>query len=173
VFVLRDTVTRAAEAEAAGADEVGSDDMIAASREGGRDVTQEIAQRRTANWPTGSARLIARILGPRGLMPKPKTGTVTPAVANGDHLRSRSARSISMWTSRQPALVIGKVRFVTTTAGRREPTRPRWTMGFRAKPSAAKGRYLKKVTFSHHHGPRIPVDTNRTRKLLVGRRHHV
>ena len=107
---------------------------------------------------------IARILGPRGLMPNPKTGTVTPdvtkAVADikGGKINYRVDKAANLH------LVIGKVSFpveklVENYAAALDEV-------LRAKPSAAKGKYLKKVWFSTTMGPGIPVDPSVTRNLL-------
>ena len=85
---------KAAEAEAAGADVVGTDDLIARIQEGFLDFDAAIA---TPDQMSKVGR-IARILGPRGLMPNPKTGTVTMDVARPSPT-SRAARSPSRWTS--------------------------------------------------------------------------
>jgi ribosomal protein L1 len=85
---------KASEAEAAGADAVGSDELVARIQEGWLDFDAAIAT------PDQMAKIgrIARILGPRGLMPNPKTGTVTMDVTKASP-RSRAARSPSGWTS--------------------------------------------------------------------------
>jgi large subunit ribosomal protein L1 len=107
---------------------------------------------------------IARVLGPRGLMPNPKTGTVTPDVAKA--VSDIKGGKISFRTDKQSNLhlIIGKASFtaqqlVENYAAALEEV-------LRIKPSAAKGRYLKKVTFTTTMGPGIPVDPNRTRNLL-------
>ncbi len=154
------TGDKAAEAEAAGADRVGSDDLIAAVQEGFLDFDAAIAT------PDQMAKVgrIARILGPRGLMPNPKTGTVTPDVAKA--VSDIKGGKISFRVDKQANLhlVIGKTSFsvqqlVENYAAALEEV-------IRAKPSAAKGRYLKKVTFATTMGPGIPVDANRTRNML-------
>ena len=107
---------------------------------------------------------IARVLGPRGLMPNPKTGTVTPDVAKA--VSDIKGGKISFRVDKQSNLhlVIGKASFT------REQLVENYAAALdevlRAKPSAAKGRYLKKVTFATTMGPGIPVDPNRTRNLL-------
>jgi large subunit ribosomal protein L1 len=154
------TGDKAAEAEAAGADRVGSDDLIAAVQEGFLDFDAAIAT------PDQMAKVgrIARILGPRGLMPNPKTGTVTPDVAKA--VSDIKGGKISFRVDKQANLhlVIGKTSFsvqqlVENYAAALEEV-------IRAKPSAAKGRYLKKVTFATTMGPGIAVDANRTRNML-------
>jgi large subunit ribosomal protein L1 len=154
------TGDKAAEAEAAGADRVGSDDLIAAVQGGFLDFDAAIAT------PDQMAKVgrIARILGPRGLMPNPKTGTVTPDVAKA--VSDIKGGKISFRVDKQANLhlVIGKTSFsvqqlVENYAAALEEV-------IRAKPSAAKGRYLKKVTFATTMGPGIPVDANRTRNML-------
>jgi large subunit ribosomal protein L1 len=154
------TGDKAAEAEAAGADRVGSDDLIAAIQEGFLDFDAAIAT------PDQMAKVgrIARILGPRGLMPNPKTGTVTPDVAKA--VSDIKGGKISFRVDKQANLhlVIGKVSF--TPQQLVENYAAALDEVLRAKPSAAKGRYLKKVTFATTMGPGIPVDVNRTRNLL-------
>jgi large subunit ribosomal protein L1 len=107
---------------------------------------------------------IARILGPRGLMPNPKTGTVTMDVAKA--VNDIKGGKINFRVDKQANLhlVIGKASFDTRKLV--ENYAAALDEVIRAKPSAAKGRYLKKVTFATTMGPGIPVDPNRTRNLL-------
>jgi large subunit ribosomal protein L1 len=155
------TGDKAAEAEAAGADAVGAEDLIERIQGGWLDFDAAIAT------PDQMAKVgrIARILGPRGLMPNPKTGTVTPAVAKA--VADIKGGKINFRVDKQANLhlVIGKVSFeddklVENYAAALDEI-------LRAKPSSAKGRYLKKVTFSTTMGPGIPVDPARTRNLLA------
>ncbi len=154
------TGDKAAEALAAGADEVGSDDLIQKITGGFLDFDAAIAT------PDQMAKVgrIARVLGPRGLMPNPKTGTVTPDVAKA--VNDIKGGKISFRVDKQANLhlVIGKASFspeqlVENYAAALDEI-------LRAKPSASKGKYLKKVTFATTMGPGIPVDSNRTRNLL-------
>jgi large subunit ribosomal protein L1 len=152
---------RAAEAIAAGADAVGSEDLIERIQGGWLDFDAAIAA------PDQMAKVgrIARILGPRGLMPNPKTGTVTPDVAKA--ITDIKGGKINFRVDKQSNLhlIIGKVSFDTSKLV--ENYAAALDEVLRAKPSAAKGRYLKKVNFSTTMGPGIPVDPNRTRNLLV------
>ena len=154
------TGDKAAEAEAAGADRVGSDDLIADITAGFLDFDAAIAT------PDQMAKVgrIARILGPRGLMPNPKTGTVTPDVAKA--VTDIKGGKISFRVDKQSNLhlVIGKTSF--TPKQLVENYGAALDEVLRAKPSAAKGRYLKKVTFATTMGPGVPVDPNRNRNLL-------
>ncbi|MBE7189414.1 50S ribosomal protein L1 [Jatrophihabitans endophyticus] len=154
------TGDKAAEAEAAGADRVGSDDLIQAITDGFLDFDAAIAT------PDQMAKVgrIARVLGPRGLMPNPKTGTVTPDVAKA--VNDIKGGKINFRVDKQANLhlIIGKSSFspeqlVENYAAALDEI-------LRAKPSAAKGKYLKKVTFATTMGPGIPVDSNRTRNML-------
>ena len=108
---------------------------------------------------------IARILGPRGLMPNPKTGTVTPDVTKA--VTDIKGGKINFRVDKQANLhfVIGKASFDEKALA--ENYGAAIDEILRAKPSSAKGRYLKKVTFSTTMGPGIQVDPNRTRNLLV------
>ena len=155
------TGDKAAEAEAAGADVVGSDDLIERIQGGFLDFDAAIAT------PDQMAKVgrIARILGPRGLMPNPKTGTVTPDVTKA--VNDIKGGKINFRVDKQANLhlVIGKASF--DDAKLVENYAAALDEVLRAKPAAAKGRYLKKVTISTTMGPGIPVDPNRTRNLLV------
>jgi large subunit ribosomal protein L1 len=154
------TGEKAEEARAAGADKVGSDDLIQEITDGFLDFDAAIAT------PDQMAKVgrIARVLGPRGLMPNPKTGTVTPDVAKA--VTDIKGGKINFRVDKQANLhlIIGKASFspeqlVENYAAALDEI-------LRAKPSAAKGRYLRKVTFSTTMGPGIPVDVNRTRNIL-------
>src|SRR6195952_2403866 len=148
VFAVGD---KANEAEAAGADVVGSDDLIEKIQGGFLDFDAAIAT------PDQMAKVgrIARILGPRGLMPNPKTGTVTPDVTKA--INDIKGGKINFRVDKQANLhlVIGKTSFgenqlVENYAAALDEV-------LRAKPSSAKGRYVKKVTISTTMGPGIPV----------------
>jgi large subunit ribosomal protein L1 len=158
VFAVGD---KAAEAEAAGADVVGAEDLIERIQGGWLDFDAAIAT------PDQMAKVgrIARILGPRGLMPNPKTGTVTPDVAKA--VNEIKGGKINFRVDKQANLhlVIGKASFDTEKLV--ENYGAALDEVLRAKPSAAKGRYIKKITVSTTTGPGIPVDPNRTRNLLV------
>ena len=151
---------KAEEATAAGADIVGSDDLVAQIQGGFLDFDAAVAT------PDQMAKVgrIARILGPRGLMPNPKTGTVTGDVAKavadikGGKINYRVDKAANLH------LVIGKVSFPTEKLV--ENYAAALDEVLRAKPSAAKGRYLKKVAFATTMGPGILVDPTRTRNLL-------
>jgi large subunit ribosomal protein L1 len=158
VFAAGDKAT---EAEAAGADVVGVDELIERVKGGWTDFDAAIAT------PDQMAKVgrIARILGPRGLMPNPKTGTVTMDVAKA--VREIKGGKINFKVDKQANLhlVIGKASFDTEALV--ENYAAALDEVIRAKPSAAKGKYLKKVTFSTTMGPGIPVDPARTRHLLT------
>jgi large subunit ribosomal protein L1 len=150
---------KAAEATAAGADVVGGDDLVARIQGGFLDFDATVAT------PDQMAKVgrIARILGPRGLMPNPKTGTVTQDVTKA--VGEIKGGKINFKVDKQGNLhvIIGKTSFTTVQL------LENYTVALdeivRVKPSAAKGRYLKKVTFSTTMGPGILVDSNRTRDL--------
>jgi large subunit ribosomal protein L1 len=150
---------KAAEAERAGADAVGTDELVARIQEGWLDFDAAIAT------PDQMAKIgrIARILGPRGLMPNPKTGTVTMDVAKavadikGGKITFRVDKHSNLH------LIIGKASFGETQLI--ENYAAVLDEVLRAKPSAAKGKYLKKVFMTTTMGPGIPVDPNRTRNL--------
>jgi len=150
---------KAAEAEAAGADVVGSDDLVARIQEGWLDFDAAIAT------PDQMAKIgrIARILGPRGLMPNPKTGTVTMDVAKA--VKEIKGGKITFRVDKHSNLhlIIGKASFSETQLI--ENYAAALDEILRAKPSASKGKFLRKVNLSTTMGPGIPVDPNVTRNL--------
>ncbi len=151
---------KAAEAEAAGADVVGAEDLIARIQEGWLEFDAAIAT------PDQMAKVgrIARILGPRGLMPNPKTGTVTMDVTKA--IQDIKGGKINFRVDKHSNLhfVIGKASFDAEKLVQNYGAALDEVL--RAKPSTAKGRYVKKITLSTTTGPGIPVDPNKTRNLL-------
>ena len=150
---------KADEATAAGADIVGSDDLVAQIQGGFLDFDAAVAT------PDQMAKVgrIARILGPRGLMPNPKTGTVTMDISRA--VGDIKGGKINFRVDKQANLhlVIGKASFTEEQLA--ENYAAVLDEILRAKPSAAKGRYLKKITFSTTMGPGVPVDPNRTKSV--------
>ena len=153
------TGERAAQAEAAGAEWVGSDDLITRIQGGWTDFDSVVA---TPDL-MGKVGRLGKVLGPRGLMPNPKTGTVTMDVAKA--VEEIKGGKIEFRVDKHANLhfIIGKTSFSETqlvqnyAAALEEVSR--------LKPSAAKGRYLKKATITTTMGPGIPGDPNRTRSL--------
>jgi large subunit ribosomal protein L1 len=153
------TGDRAEEARAASADYVGSDDLIERIQGGWLDFDAVVA---TPDL-MGKVGRLGRVLGPRGLMPNPKTGTVTPDV--GKAVSDIKGGKIEFRVDRHGNLhfIIGKASFddkslVENYAAALEEI-------VRLKPAAAKGRYLRKITFTTTMGPGILVDPARTRGL--------
>ncbi|MGC5050084.1 50S ribosomal protein L1 [Micromonospora sp. DT48] len=150
---------KAEEAVAAGADEVGTDELVARIQGGWLDFDAAIAT------PDQMAKIgrIARILGPRGLMPNPKTGTVTMDVAKAVNDIKGGKITFRVDKHSNLHLIIGKASFseaqlVDNYAAVLDEV-------LRAKPSAAKGKYLKKVTLTTTMGPGVPVDPNMVKNL--------
>ncbi|GAA2064709.1 50S ribosomal protein L1 [Williamsia deligens] len=158
VFAVGD---KAAEATAAGADEVGAEDLIEKIQGGWLDFDAAIAT------PDQMAKVgrIARVLGPRGLMPNPKTGTVTPDVTKAVNDIKGGKINFRVDKAANLHFVIGKASFDQTKLA--ENYGAALDEILRAKPSAAKGRYLKKVTVSTTSGPGIPVDPAVNRNYAV------
>ena len=153
------TGDRAAQAEAAGADYVGSDDLIERIQGGWLDFDAVVA---TPDL-MGKVGRLGKVLGPRGLMPNPKTGTVTMDVARA--VEEIKGGKIEFRVDKHSNLhfIIGKTSFddralVQNYAAALDEV-------LRLKPSAAKGRYLQKGTITTTMGPGVPVDVNKTRNL--------
>ncbi|MFM7597849.1 MAG: 50S ribosomal protein L1 [Actinomycetota bacterium] len=148
---------KADEARAAGADEVGADELIDRVAGGWTDFDAAVS---TPDL-MGKVGRLGKVLGPRGLMPNPKTGTVTLDVAKavddikGGKIEFRIDKNSNL------QFPIGKASFTDTQLA--ENYAAALDEILRAKPSAAKGRYIKKATMSTTMGPGIPLDTNVTR----------
>ncbi len=152
---------KAAEAREAGAEIVGADDLAAQVEAGKFDFDVAIA---TPDMMPLVGRL-GRALGPRGLMPNPKTGTVTNDV--GRAVAEFKGGKVEYRTDRYGNIHVplGKVSF--DPAALEQNFRAVLEELQRAKPAAAKGRYLKKITVSSTMGPGVRIDTNRLRPETV------
>ncbi|HVX69554.1 MAG TPA: 50S ribosomal protein L1 [Mycobacteriales bacterium] len=151
------TGEKAEEARAAGADIVGGDELIAQVEGGMLDFDAAVA---TPDL-MGKVGRLGRVLGPRGLMPNPKTGTVTMDV--GKAVEDIKGGKIEFRVDRQGNLhfVIGKTSFSETQLV--ENYASALDEVLRAKPSSAKGRYIKKIAMSTTMGPGIQVDPAKTK----------
>ncbi|MEL0075688.1 MAG: 50S ribosomal protein L1 [Ilumatobacteraceae bacterium] len=147
----------AEEARAAGADIVGADDLAAEIEAGKMDFDLTIA---TPDMMPLVGRL-GRALGPRGLMPNPKTGTVTTDV--GRAVGEFKGGKVEYRTDRygNVHVQLGKVSFEASAI--EANFRAVIDEIQRAKPASAKGRYIKKITVSSTMGPGVRVDTGRLR----------
>ena len=150
---------KAEAARAAGADFVGSDDLLEKVQGGWLDFDAVVA---TPDL-MGKVGRLGKVLGPRGLMPNPKTGTVTMDVTKA--VNDIKGGKIEFRVDKHANLhfIIGKVSFdeknlVENYAAALEEI-------LRLKPSASKGRYITKATMATTTGPGIPLDANRTRNL--------
>ena len=150
---------KADEARAAGADEVGADELIDRVAGGWTDFDAAVS---TPDL-MGKVGRLGKVLGPRGLMPNPKTGTVTMDVAKavddikGGKIEFRVDKNSNL------QFPIGKASFTDTQLA--ENYAAALDEILRAKPSAAKGRYIKKAVMSSTMGPGVPVDPNRVKNL--------
>jgi large subunit ribosomal protein L1 len=143
---------KVSEAEAAGADFVGGDDMVAKINEGWLDFDTVIA---TPDM-MGQVGRLGRVLGPRGLMPNPKVGTVTFDVS----------KAVSEAKAGKVEFRVEKAGIVHAQVGKKSFGEPELAGNVKslvgalvkAKPAAAKGTYLRSITLSSTMGPGIKVD---------------
>ncbi|MDO4539388.1 MAG: 50S ribosomal protein L1 [Coriobacteriales bacterium] len=151
---------KAREAEAAGADIVGSDDLVAMVQKGELNFDAAIA---TPNM-MGKVGRLGRILGPRGLMPNPKLGTVTMDVTK--MVNELKAGRVEYRADRYGIchVPVGKTSFPVEKLA--ENYGVLLTELLRVKPSSAKGRYVRSVVVSSTMGPGIRVDSQHTRDFL-------
>jgi large subunit ribosomal protein L1 len=150
---------KAREAEQAGADVVGAADLASRIEEGFLDFDVAIA---TPDM-MGVVGKLGRVLGPRGLMPNPKTGTVTFDLAKA--VQDSKAGKLEYRTDRggNVHVPIGKKSFEVRAL--LENYAMLIEEIIRAKPSAAKGRYIKQITLTTTMGPGVHVDPSRTRDI--------
>ena len=151
---------KAREAEEAGADVVGSADLAAKIEGGFLDFDVAIA----TPDQMGNVGKLGRVLGPRGLMPNPKTGTVTFDIAKA--VSDAKAGKLEYRTDRgaNVHVTIGKKSFDEKQLAENYATLLDEIM--RAKPAAAKGRYIRSVTLTSTMGPGVRVDPSRTRGIV-------
>jgi large subunit ribosomal protein L1 len=151
---------KAKEAEEAGADFVGADDLAAKIQDGWMDFDIAIA---TPDMMPVVGRL-GRILGPSGKMPNPKVGTVTMDVAKA--VEESKAGKVEYRTDRTAIvhMVVGKTSFDDEQLlGNYQAILEEL---IRAKPSAAKGRYIRSIVIASSMGPGIKVDPSKTKDLI-------
>jgi len=150
---------RAAEAEAAGADTVGAEDLIQQIQQGWRDFDILLA---TPDMMASVGRVLGRTLGPR--MPSPRSGTVTNDIARVVRdIKSASRVEYRVEKAGIIHMPIGKVNF--TSEQLLENFTVLLNALLKARPSAAKGRYLKAITVSSTMGPGFEVDTTRAQTM--------
>jgi large subunit ribosomal protein L1 len=151
------TGEKANEATAAGADEVGDDELIDKVSKGYLDFDAVVA---TPDL-MGKVGRLGRVLGPRGLMPNPKTGTVTMDVAKA--VSDIKGGKIEFRVDRHANLhfIVGKASFTETQLV--ENYFAALDEVLRLKPSVSKGRYVKKITAASTMGPGVPVDPTRSK----------
>ena len=151
---------KAQAARDAGADYVGTDEMIEKITGGWLDFDAVVA---TPDL-MGKVGRLGKILGPRGLMPNPKTGTVTMDVAKA--VTDIKGGKIEFRVDKHANLhfIIGKTSFDEKSLV--ENYSAAIDEVLRLKPSASKGRYISKAFMTTTNGPSIPLDQNRTRNLL-------
>jgi large subunit ribosomal protein L1 len=140
------------EATEAGAEYVGGDDMVQKIMEGWTDFDAVIA---TPDMMRSAGKL-GKVLGPRGLMPNPKTGTVTPDVAKA--IKETKAGKVEFRVDKAGIVhcPIGKINFDAPKLA--ENAHALIAAILKAKPAAAKGKYVKRITLTSTMGPGINVD---------------
>jgi large subunit ribosomal protein L1 len=144
-------------AREAGADEVGGDELIEKVAAGWTDFDSAVSTPELM----GKVGRLGKVLGPRNLMPNPKTGTVTPDVAKA--VSEIKGGKIEFRVDKQSNLhfIIGKASFSTTQLG--ENLGVALDEILRLKPSSSKGKYLMKAALATTFGPGIPLDTSVTK----------
>ena len=140
------------EAQEAGADFVGGDDMVQKITEGWTDYEAVIA---TPDMMKSAGRL-GKVLGPRGLMPNPKTGTVTFEIAKA--VKEIKAGKVEFRLDKTGIIhsPVGKISFSAKNLA--ENAHALLSAVVKAKPAAAKGKYVKKITLTSTMGPGVLID---------------
>ena len=148
------------EAQLAGADFVGGEELVEKIQGGWMDFDAVVA---TPDMMRAVGKL-GKVLGPRGLMPNPKTGTVTPDIAKA--VKEIKAGKVEFRVDKTGIIhaPIGKASFPTQNLV--ENAHALVDSVVRAKPSAAKGKYLKSVTMSSTMGPGIKIDTSHVTEVV-------
>src|SRR5690242_1526173 len=154
VAVIAGSPEKQREAQDAGADEVGGDDLVEKIKGGYLSFDALIA---TPDMMR-SVGTLGKVLGPRGLMPNPKTGTVTLEVANA--VKETKAGKVEFRVDKTGVIhvPVGKVSFAAEKIT--ENAKSLIDAVMKAKPATAKGKYVKKVNVASTMGPGILVDPN-------------
>jgi large subunit ribosomal protein L1 len=149
------------EATEAGAEFVGGDDMVQKIMEGWTDFDAVIA---TPDMMRSAGKL-GKVLGPRGLMPNPKTGTVTPDVAKA--IKETKAGKVEFRVDKAGIIhcPIGKINFDAPKLA--ENAHALISAVLKAKPAAAKGKYVKRIALTSTMGPGINVDLSEAETLAT------
>ncbi|OKL48756.1 50S ribosomal protein L1 [Boudabousia marimammalium] len=157
VFAVGDKAQAALDA---GADEVGGDELIEKVQGGYTDFDVAVA---TPDL-MGKVGRLGRVLGPRGLMPNPKTGTVTMDVAKA--VKEIKGGRIEFRVDKHANLhfIVGKTSFTAEQLTENYAAAQEEVL--RLKPASSKGRYITKATVATTMGPGIPLDSSKTRNLL-------
>ncbi len=143
---------KAAEAEKAGADFVGAEDLVQKINDGWLDFDKAVA---TPDMMVAISK-VAKILGPRGLMPNPKLGTVTPDIAKA--VKEQKAGKVEFRTEKSGIVqcLIGKKSFGPQKL--KDNFESFFSTLMRLKPHTSKGVYIKKISVSTTMGPGIQID---------------
>jgi large subunit ribosomal protein L1 len=144
---------KAAEAEAAGADKVGAEDLMEDMQAGNVDYDRVIA----SPDMMGVVGRLGKLLGPKGLMPNPKLGTVTPNVAQA--VKDAKGGQVEFRVEKQGIIHSGIGKLSFDEAALRANFEALTGAIVRAKPSGAKGKYVRKVSLTSTMGPGLKLDT--------------
>src|SRR5215510_1554490 len=152
VAVIAGTPEKQREAQDAGADEVGGDDLVDKIKGGYLEFDALIA---TPDMMR-SVGTLGKILGPRGLMPNPKTGTVTPDVATA--VKETKAGKVEFRVDKTGVIHVGVGKVSFEPDKLRENTKALLDAVVKAKPATAKGKYVKKVNLAATMSPGVLLD---------------
>jgi large subunit ribosomal protein L1 len=144
---------KAAEAEAAGADKVGAEDLMEDMQAGNVDYDRVIA---TPDM-MGVVGRLGKLLGPKGLMPNPKLGTVTPNVTQA--VKDAKGGQIEFRVEKQGIIHAGLGKMSFSDEDLRKNFDAFVDAIVKAKPAGAKGKYVRKITLSSSMGPGLKIDT--------------
>jgi len=144
---------KAAEALAAGADKVGAEDLMEDMQAGNLDYDRVIA---TPDM-MGVVGRLGKLLGPKGLMPNPKLGTVTPNVTQA--VKDAKGGQIEFRVEKQGIIHAGLGKFSFSDADLKTNFDAFVDAIVKAKPAGAKGKYVRKITLSSSMGPGLKIDT--------------
>ena len=140
------------EAEEAGADIVGGEDLVNRIKGGWTDFDAVIATPDMMRLVGG----LGKVLGPRGLMPNPKTGTVTPDVTTA--IRETKAGKVEYRVDKTGVIHVGVGKVSFETDKLRDNAKALLEAVVKAKPATAKGKYVKKVNLAATMSPGVPLD---------------